>query len=215
MSVSVESLFTPNELTLELEWLEARDMLLGENFVGQDLRRALELAAASEHPQCQWLTSLFAGKTVSTVKEACDVFLEEEKKSPASLCFVALLNWPLDEDLLRECAAMGSTLAQAKMAGMTNEEEIFRFAKSAASQRERDGFFCLGRYHWHSDGCEKDLEKAKEFFLVAAQLGAGFGGDELRCSGFLTRSFAICMSKFKSSHPVLGMAMSCFRLEKR
>jgi hypothetical protein len=81
MSVSIHSLFTPDELVLEVEFLKARDMLLGENYEKRDVKRALELAAASEHPQCQWLTSLFAGKTVSTVKEARDVFLAHEKKS--------------------------------------------------------------------------------------------------------------------------------------
>jgi hypothetical protein len=85
MNVSIHSLFTPDELARELKWLEARDTLLGENYAKQDVKRALELAASSEHPQCQWLTGLFAGKTVTTVKEVCDVFLADEKKSPASL----------------------------------------------------------------------------------------------------------------------------------
>jgi hypothetical protein len=47
MSVSIESLFTPDELALELEWLKARDTLLRDNFVKQDVKQALELAAAS------------------------------------------------------------------------------------------------------------------------------------------------------------------------
>jgi hypothetical protein len=86
MSVSIQSLFSPDELALEIEWLKARDMLLGENHVKQDVKRALELAAASDHPQCQLLNSLFAEKTLSTVKEAHDVFLVEEKKSPFFCC---------------------------------------------------------------------------------------------------------------------------------
>jgi hypothetical protein len=89
MSVSVRSLFTPDELARDLEWLKARDTLLEDNFVKQDVKRALELASVSQHPQCRWLTSLFAEKTVTTVKEARDVFLADEKKSPASLCFAA------------------------------------------------------------------------------------------------------------------------------
>jgi hypothetical protein len=91
MSVSIQSLFTPDELALELEWLKARDMLLGDKYIEQDVNRGLELAASSDHPSCQWLTGLFANKTVTTVKEARAVFLAEGKKSPASLCFAALL----------------------------------------------------------------------------------------------------------------------------
>jgi hypothetical protein len=171
MSVSIHSLFTPVDLALELEWLKARDTLLRNNFVKQDVKRALELAAASEHPQCQWLTSLFAGMTVSTVKEACDVFFAEEKKSPASLCFAAMLSDPLDFALLRQSADLGYPFAQAEMVRWTRGEEKFRWAKSAASQRERNGFCWLADCYEYGDGCEKDLEKAGDCRLIAAELG--------------------------------------------
>jgi hypothetical protein len=174
MSVSIQSVFTPNELALEVEWLKVRDTLVGENYVKRDVKRALELAAASEHPQCQWLTDLFVRKTVSTVKEAQDVFLADEKNSPvpASLCFAALLSSPVDVVLLCKSADMGHPLAQAKMAGRTNGEEKFQFAKSAASQREREGFFWLGFCHQFGKGCEPDLEMAKKLHLIAVQLGS-------------------------------------------
>ena len=107
MSV-IQSVFTPKDLALELQWLKARDLLLGENWVKQDVKRALELAAASQHPQCQWLTSFFAQKTVNTRQEARDVFLaEKEKKSSACLCFAALLSESWDVALLRESADLG------------------------------------------------------------------------------------------------------------
>jgi TPR repeat protein len=57
------------------------------------------------------------------------------------------------------------------MAVMTIGEEKYRFARSAASQRERQGFYRLGWCYEHGDGCEKDLEKAREYYLIAAQLG--------------------------------------------
>jgi TPR repeat protein len=170
MSVSIHALFTPEELTLELEWLKACDTLLGYNYVKQDVKRALELAAASEHPECQVLTSLFAGKSVTIVIEARDVFLADEKKSPASLCFAALLSHPCDLALLQQSANLGYSLAQARMASETIGEERFLFAKSAATQQERDGFFWLGWCYEFSIGCEKDLNKARECYLVAAQL---------------------------------------------
>jgi hypothetical protein len=91
MSVSIQSLFTPKELTLELEWIKARDTLLGSNGVKQDVKRALELAAASAHLQCQWLTRIFAEKPVSTPKAARDLFFAEEKITCFSLfCCPAL-----------------------------------------------------------------------------------------------------------------------------
>jgi hypothetical protein len=171
MSVSIESFFTPDELARELEWLKARDALVEGNYVKQDVKRALALAAASQQPQCRWLTGVFDGKTVTTVNEARDVFLADEKKSPASLCFAALLSQPWDEALLRQSADLGYPLAQARMANRTGGEEMLLFANSAVSQRERDGFCWLGWCYEVGDGYEEDLDKAREFRLIAAQLG--------------------------------------------
>jgi hypothetical protein len=128
MSVSIQSLFTPDEFALELVWLKARDTLLGINYVKQDVKRALELAAASEHPQCQWLTGVFAGKSVKTSGKARRGFLDDQKKSPASLCFAALLSDAWDEALVRQSADLGYSLAQARMADRMSGEERFQFA---------------------------------------------------------------------------------------
>ena len=65
--------------------LASPDALLGENRVAQDVKRALELAAASKHPQCQCLTGLFAGKTTRRL-ETC--FLQ--KNETRQLLFVSL-----------------------------------------------------------------------------------------------------------------------------
>jgi TPR repeat protein len=50
-------------------------------------------------------------------------------------------------------------------------DEMLQFAKSAASQRERDGFCSLGYCCERGHGCERDLEKAIEYYLIAARLG--------------------------------------------
>jgi TPR repeat protein len=63
------------------------------------------------------------------------------------------------------------TLAQAWMAGRTEGLEKFKFAQLAAAQGDRDGFFRLGFCARVADGCEQDLNKAKENFLRASQLG--------------------------------------------
>jgi TPR repeat protein len=56
------------------------------------------------------------------------------------------------------------------MARRTRGEEKFKFAQLAAAQGERDGFCWLGVYFRDGEGCEKDLEKAKENFLRASEL---------------------------------------------
>jgi hypothetical protein len=175
MSVSIRSLFTPDELTLELEWLEARDTLLGEYGVKQDVKRALELAAASELIQCQWLTDRFAEKTVSIKEEARDVFLALGKNDARGLCFAALLDDSDEREesvaRLRCSAELGCAFAQAQMADLTLGEEMFRFATLAAAQRERDGIFQLGCCFRHGWGCEKNSDKAIDNCIISAELG--------------------------------------------
>jgi hypothetical protein len=183
---TVHSLFSPSELFLEKQWLEIRDIFLGENFTNQDIARALELAAACPHKEAQWLTGIFAGKTVSTNRQARDIFLAEKEKnnSAASLCFAALLCLSgIDGEehvtgreqnlaLLRRSADLGCAFAQAEMASWTDGEEKFRFASLAAFQRERDGFCLLGFCFTHRIGCEKNADKGLENYLIAAELGS-------------------------------------------
>jgi len=72
---------------------------------------------------------------------------------------------------LRRSAELGFAFAQAYLAGRTRGEEKFKFAHRAAAQGERDGFYWLARCFCDGEGCEKDLDKAKENFLVASELG--------------------------------------------
>jgi TPR repeat protein len=57
------------------------------------------------------------------------------------------------------------------MAEQTRGEENFKFAHLAAAQGERDGFYWLGCCFREGDGCEEDLDKAKENFLCGSELG--------------------------------------------
>jgi hypothetical protein len=172
---TVHSLFKPEELALEKQWFGIRDIFFGR-IVKQDITRTLGLAAACEHKEAQWLTRVFAGKTVSTREEARDVFLALGENDARGLCFAALLDDSDDEKArfaaLRRSAELGCALAQAIAKGTS--EEKFRFATLAAAQRERDGFFQLGRCFNHSLGCEKNEDKARENYLIAAELGHVF-----------------------------------------
>jgi hypothetical protein len=178
-SQTIHSLFKTEELVLENQWLEIRDIFFGHNNnFEQDITRALELAAACPHKEARWLTRVVVGKSVSTAGEARDVFLALGENDARGLCFAVLLSKnntddENDEDvaLMRRSAELGCALAQTKMAVLTSREEGFRFATLAASQREREGFYCLGSCFNFGLGCEKSLDKAKENFLIAAELG--------------------------------------------
>jgi TPR repeat protein len=57
------------------------------------------------------------------------------------------------------------------VAEKTLGEEKFKIAQMAAAQGERDGHNALGWCFRDGMGCEKDLDKAKENFLLASELG--------------------------------------------
>ncbi len=170
-------------LALNLEWYEIRDMLLGRNWVKQDVKRALELATACTHPDactaCThpdacWLTQIFVGKDLDTKEDARAVFLAQGKNDARALFFAELVNAvdPIHIFLprLRQSAELGFALAQACMHFRVGGHEGFSFVSQAASQGEREGFHQLGICYYSGDGCERDLEKAKENFLIAAKL---------------------------------------------
>ncbi len=157
------------------KWLDVRDTLLGENKKKQDITAALALARDCKHPDAVWLTLIFDGKNVSTEEDARKVFLSFENDARA-LCFA----WDLGDDRwndlprLRRSSEMGNAFACSTLCGKVwgeNKEEAFRSAQLAASQHERDGFYWLGFCFRDGMGCEKDLNLAKENFLIAAELG--------------------------------------------
>jgi TPR repeat protein len=80
---------------------------------------------------------------------------------------------------LRRSAELGFAFAQALMADQTEGEAQFKFAQLAAAQGERDGLFWLGSCFRDGEGCEEDLDKAKESFLLASELGDVWGMVEL------------------------------------
>ncbi len=62
-----------------------------------------------------------------------------------------------------------------------NNEEAFRLARHVVLHRERDGFFWLGHFFRDGFGCEKDLNSAKENYLIAAELGHVVAAVEYGC----------------------------------
>lgn len=148
-------------------WYEIRDLLLGQNNKKQDVTRALELASACLHPDAQWLAVFCAGKDVKTREEAKAVFLAQGNDDARALCFAALVDEDYDvEPRVCRSAEMGFAFAQAGMCYRTEGLAFFTFASRAAAQGERDGFYFLGLCYQNAYGCEKDLDKAKENFLL-------------------------------------------------
>jgi hypothetical protein len=159
-----------DDLALKLAWYEIRDTLLGYNGKELDVKRALELASTCKHLDAQWLTCVCAGKDVKTYGEAKDhVFLAQGNDDARALCFGSAIGGS-NVPRLRRSAELGFAFAQAQMCIHTEGLERFTFASQAAAQGERDGFFHLGHCFERAVGCERDLEKAKENYFLAAKM---------------------------------------------
>jgi hypothetical protein len=154
-----------------LEWHKIRNTFFGNDFVSQNIPFAVELASTCQHPDARWLAEACAGKDVTTKEDADGVFSALGQNDARAVCFAWLLGDHEDLTLLRRSAELGYAFAQALLAPYSRDEEKFKLAKLAAAQGELDGIMWLGVCLLHGEGCEKDLDKAKENFLLASELG--------------------------------------------
>jgi TPR repeat protein len=148
-----------------LEWYKIRDTFFGGNFVIQNIPLSVALAASCQHPDARWLTEACAGKDVTTREDGRRIFSALGQHDARALCFAWMLGDRRDLTSLRRSVELGFAFAQALMAGQTQGEDKFKFAQLSAAQGERDGLLWLGWCFRDGLGCEKDLDKAKEFFF--------------------------------------------------
>jgi hypothetical protein len=159
-------------LSTQLEWYKIRDTFFGLNRVPRNIPLAVELASSCDHPDARWLTEACAGKNGKTKAAGKRIFSALGQNDARALCFSWLCSPIVQRDVtsLRRSAELGFAFAQALLAEESEGDERFKFAQLAASQGERDGIFLLGMCFW-GDGCEINLDKAKENFLRASELG--------------------------------------------
>ncbi len=171
----IHSIFSPNELAVELEWLKIRDLFLGQNRIDQDVKRALKLASASRHHDAVYLTKLFEGKDILRNQQAKEVFLAQPDDDARALCFSELVmgsnrhKW--SKLRLKRSAELGFAFGQAKFAEALNPRRMFPWNRMSSALRERDGFLWLGYSLFRGFGCEQNRTEGKENFLAAAELG--------------------------------------------
>lgn len=164
---------------MSADWYMIRDMLLGQNFVEQNVKEALLLAANCSHSDGQKLHALFvnnnnASSFPSTPGEACKVFMAGKDQDPLFACFAACLteDGAHDVGLLREASERNCALAQVLFAhsirrGHPNRPQImFSLASTAAAQDGNAGCSSL-RY---SNPLMSKSETRMRFWRIAFRL---------------------------------------------
>jgi hypothetical protein len=126
---------------------------------------ALAMARECQHPDAQWLASLFPVGVSVTDYQLRRVMREQGEDVRAF--FVA--SRVGDQLLLERAAEMGYPPAQAVMAMGTHRREL-EWAEKAACAGNRVGLFLLGRFFNHGIDCTRDVPRATALFKAAADL---------------------------------------------
>jgi hypothetical protein len=137
----------------------------------------LRLARACQHPDAQWLASLFpAGEELG--RRRVQWVLRQQGEDPRALFLV----WRLEifrtratQALLERSAALGYAPAQVKLASMRNGQEQFQLASDSAAQGDRRGLCQLAFCLLYGEGCEMDKARAIQTYREAAELESPHG----------------------------------------
>jgi hypothetical protein len=156
----------------QIKWWDALDKLL-VNSRSDHVEDFVRSARDCQHPDAQWVASLFPAETAVTLPRMRVVMLEQGGDARA-LYFV----WatpPLGRGLLHEplvrAAEMGYAPAQASLsARAASPQEAFWWTERAASQGNRLGIYQLGKCFVEGRGCAVDLPRAIELYRRAAEL---------------------------------------------
>jgi TPR repeat protein len=168
-SVLLHRQLSPEKFQQLIAWYKIRDMLLGQNYLEQHIKKVLELASMCNHPNAVWLTKLFAGRDVASREEGRQVFLACENGRELFGLLVCL------EGLLMTFVELLFLVMRLHKQGwqcILMMKNLFR--EKSTAQGERDGFHLLGVCYQYGSGCVKDVARAKENYLSATELGHVF-----------------------------------------
>jgi hypothetical protein len=132
--------------------------------------KGLENVRDSEHPDAQWLGSLFPDH-VTTWKRVREFLLQQGGDDRRALFFAGKLRRKNDV-MLRRAAVMGYHPAQAEMSERTKAdswEESYAWAVEASSGGDRHGTYRLAVCLTEGRGCEKDMARGIELYRTAAK----------------------------------------------
>ncbi len=149
-----------------IRWRDLLDSLTSTQVLC-DVNRGLQLARQSQHPDAQWLCSLFPGVEDRTNEELLRVMKTQGVDRRA----LYVRSRRSETTLLRRAAELGYAPAQARWSSYCSGAERLEWAQKAAAQGDRAGVSALATCFWFSVGCEEDKTKARALWREAAELG--------------------------------------------
>ncbi len=157
--------------TEQIRLWDAIQVLIGE-YTKRDIAEGLRLARESQHPDAQWLASLFpdTGRAVTTD----DVLrvMEAQGDDPRALFLYGRMDAMGGSWRIPRAAALGYAPAQAVQAHRASSAaDGFAWAEKASAQRDREGMYRLGDCLWSGHGCAEDRAGAIACYREAAELG--------------------------------------------
>jgi TPR repeat protein len=156
------------DMTEQLKWWDILDAWSGVN---DDA--GFQMVRECQHPDAQWLTSLFPVGVAVTRDGIREVLLKLVDDGRAMFLAWKLRDVP--STVLTRAAELGFAPAQAQLSAQARTEppDAFMWAEKAATQGDRSGAFRLANCLILGLGCHTNEGRAVEMFGVAAELGHG------------------------------------------
>jgi TPR repeat protein len=174
-----------------IAWWDICDRLAASEGRVEIMSDAIDAARECQHPDAQWLASLYPDGVGEDSEEVLSALTEyaEEKNDPCALYLAGGMSF--DPALVDRAAELGFAPAQAYMAGWcTQHTSKFLWAQKAAAQSHPAGMFELGELLFKGRGCAEDKVTALAIWRESAELGhptaqyiwgaLGVGEDELQ-----------------------------------
>jgi hypothetical protein len=156
-----------------IKWWDALRVVLSGAAAEEPIEEGLQLARECQHPDAQWLASLFPSTGQITTRAEMVRVLEAHGEDPrASYIFAGLTAVPGDVEPMRRVAEMGYAPAQARYAADMDGNEQYVWSRKAALQNDRLGLFLLGKcFAMGVGGCVQDVGASIVLFHEAARCG--------------------------------------------
>jgi TPR repeat protein len=153
-----------------IKWDDALEGLNGK-WGECDVEVPLQMARECQHPDAQWLSSLFPVTEERITAERMTVVMLQQGNDPRAF-FLAWKSGPdVGDEYLERAAHLGYAPAQAALSKVSYKPRVaFEWAQKAAFQSDRCGLTLLGNHLRLGNGCAKDEKKALELIRQAADM---------------------------------------------